>query len=369
MTQKTHRWNDAKLLQVLQNNERFLLHRRETTVLVCWGHAHRGIHRRRGRGRAVRAASGAGVVLRSTPAETHTGVTDGVSLHLVDGHLRGVALNELNETATLSRRDLDVSDLAESLEERTELILSDITRESTNEDSCVVRVSELVHRLRSTVETHGRSTHWRVHASGTRHAHGSGNNTRTFVLGSGGGDAHGTVAAVDTLHLGQSTLLVVLVGEANETIATRHAADGVGHDFGGLAGWESVLEQGNKNIFVDFRAEIADKDGVLGTTVVTASISKTATSGPIQLEHAVGVGHGGPVERKGLGSSGRGREVDEAISGIAPTRKLVADHLDINLFAHLEPQIADEVLIDPRLKLAHPESGLSLIALLSNRSS
>lgn len=25
MTQKTHRWNDAKLLQVLQNNERFLL--------------------------------------------------------------------------------------------------------------------------------------------------------------------------------------------------------------------------------------------------------------------------------------------------------------------------------------------------------
>lgn len=281
-----------------------------------------------------------GVVLRSTPAETHTGVTDGVSLHLVDGHLRGVALNELNETATLSRRDLDVSDLAESLEERTELILSDITRESTNEDSCVVRVSELVHRLRSTVETHGRSTHWRVHASGTRHAHGSGNNTRTFVLGSGGGDAHGTVAAVDTLHLGQSTLLVVLVGEANETIATRHAADGVGHDFGGLAGWESVLEQGNKNIFVDFRAEIADKDGVLGTTVVTAaqvnlrfksrihiahyspSISKTATSGPIQLEHAVGVGHGGPVERKGLGSSGRGREVDEAISGIAPTTNI-----------------------------------------------
>lgn len=236
-----------------------------------WGHAHRGVHRRRGRSRAVRAASGAGVVLRATPAETHTGVTDGVSLHLVDGHLRGVALNELNEAAALSRRDLDVSDLAESLEERAELILGDIARESTDEDSCVVRVSELVHRLRSTVESHGRSAHWGVHASGTRHAHASGNNTRALVLGSGGGNAHGTVAAVDTLHLGQSTLLVVLVGEANETIATRHAADGIGHDLGGLAGRESVLEQGNKDVFVDFRAEITNKDGVLGTTVVTAA--------------------------------------------------------------------------------------------------
>lgn len=35
-------------------------------------------------------------------------------------------------------------------------------------------------------------------------------------------------------------------------------------------------------------------------------------------------------------------------------RELVADHLDVDLLTHLEPQVADEVLINPRLKLAHP---------------
>ena len=39
-------------------------------------------------------------------------------------------------------------------------------------------------------------------------------------------------------------------------------------------------------------------------------------------------------------------------------RKLVADHLDINLITHAEPDGAHEVLVNPWLKLAHPAKGI-----------
>ena len=103
------------------------------------------------------------------------------------------------------------------------------------------------------------------------------------------------------------------------------------------------------------------------------AVSEATTSGPVQLEEAVGVRHRSAVQRQSLsGGSGRG-EVDEAVAGIAPTtnirityktsseitvyspRELVADHLNIDLLAHLEPEVADEVLVDPGLKLTHPE--------------
>ena len=42
-------------------------------------------------------------------------------------------------------------------------------------------------------------------------------------------------------------------------------------------------------------------------------------------------------------------------------RELVADHLDADLLAHLEPKISNEVLVDPRLKLAHPTRSLAII--------
>lgn len=35
-------------------------------------------------------------------------------------------------------------------------------------------------------------------------------------------------------------------------------------------------------------------------------------------------------------------------------REFVSDHLDIDLLAHSEPDTADEVLVDPWLKLTHP---------------
>lgn len=239
---------------------------------MSWRHAHGRVHRRRWGSRTVGASGGTGVVLRATPTETYPRVANGVTLHLVDGHLGGVALDELDETTALARRDLDVGDFTESLEERTELILSDVAGETTNEDGGVVGVGELVHGLRSTVEAHGGSAHGGVHASRAGHTHTTttGHHTGTLVLGGGGGDAHGAVTAVDTLHLAQSTLLVVLVGEANKTVSTGHAADGVGHDLGGLARGETALEERNKDVFVDLGTKITNEDGVLRTTVVTA---------------------------------------------------------------------------------------------------
>jgi hypothetical protein len=182
-----------------------------------------------------------------------------------------VALDELDETAALARGDLDIGDFSESLEERAELILSHVARKATNKDGGVVGVGELVHGLGSAVEAHRGTTHRGVHAGGAGHAaHVGSANTGTLVLGGSGGDAHGAVAAVDTLHLGESALLVVLVGEADETVATGHAGNGVGHDLGGLARGEAALEEGDKNVFVNLRAEITNEDGVLGATVIAA---------------------------------------------------------------------------------------------------
>jgi hypothetical protein len=193
-----------------------------------------------------------------------------------------VALDELDETTALSRGDLDVGDLSESLEEGAELILGDVAGEATDEDGGVVGVGELVHGLGSTVEADGGTTHRRVHAGGAGHAaHVGGTDTGTLVLGGSGGDAHGAVAAVDTLHLGESTLLVVLIGEADETVATGHAADGVGHDLSGLARGEAALEEGDENVFVNLRAEIANEDGVLGATVITAEREIGSAKAPI----------------------------------------------------------------------------------------
>lgn len=218
---------------------RTYFHRGESCVLVLRGKVHGG----RGRSGAVRAASRAGVVLRATPAQTDTRVTDGITLHLIDGHLGRMALDELDETASLTRRDLDIGNLAKSLEEGAQLILGHISGETADEDGRVVGVSELVHWLRGTVETHGRGTHGGVHASRAGHAHGARNNTRTLVLGSGSGDTHRAVAAVDPLHLAERTLLVVLVGETDEPVATRHAADGISHDLCGFARGETALEE------------------------------------------------------------------------------------------------------------------------------
>lgn len=101
---------------------------------------------RRGRRRAIRRAD-TRVVLRATPRQADARVSNWITLHLVDRHLCSMSVNELDEATALSRGDLDVGDFAKALEERAELIFSDITREAANENSRIVGVGELVHRL------------------------------------------------------------------------------------------------------------------------------------------------------------------------------------------------------------------------------
>jgi hypothetical protein len=215
-----------------------------------------------------------------------------------------VTLDELDEATSLSGRNLDIGDLAEALEKGAKFILSDVTRQASNEDSGVVRVGELVHGLGLTaiVRRHLRRSHLRRVAHRTTTAtshHGIHAAGTALILWSSGADAHGTVAAVDALHLTKSTLLVLLVGEANEAIAAGHARERIGHDLGGLARWKAALEEGDEDVFVDFGSKIADENGEFGGAVVTGacqcyrtsrlelslpSISEPTTASPIELE-------------------------------------------------------------------------------------
>ena len=227
--------------------------------------------------RAVRSTGWARVVLRATPAETDARVTDGVALHLVDGHLGCVALNELDETAALAWGNLDVCDLAKALEEGAKLVLGDVAGETADEDGGVVGVSELVHGLGSTVVAAHRGSAHRVHAH-TRAAAALGHaahcagtsGTTALVLGCGGGDAHGAIAAVDALHLGEGLLLVLLASEPDKTVAARHTANGVGHDLGGLGGLVLVLEELYEDELGDLGAQVSDENAEFGTTLIAA---------------------------------------------------------------------------------------------------
>lgn len=70
----------------------------------------------RRRSRTVRGAD-ARVVLRTTPRKTDTRVANGVALHLVDGHLGSMTMDELNKTAAFAGGDLDIRNVAKALEE------------------------------------------------------------------------------------------------------------------------------------------------------------------------------------------------------------------------------------------------------------
>ena len=93
------------------------------------------------------------------------------------------------------------------------------------------------------------------------------------VLGSSRGDSHGSVATVDTLHLDEGALLVVLIREANKAVTAALARHSIRHDLSRLARRESGLEKGDEDVFVDLRAEVTNKDGVLGTTILTDASS------------------------------------------------------------------------------------------------
>ena len=215
------------------------LHGSKVTIRVRRWHAHGRVHWRWRCG-TIRCACRARVVLAATPTQADTGVADRIALHLVDSHLGGVTLHELNKSAAFSGRDLNVGNFSKALKEGTKLVFGDISRKATHENGGVVRVRELVHRLWGTIVTdrrssHGVHAHWALSASRHAATHCARSSTSRLVLRSSRRDPHGAVSAIDTLHLGQGALLVTFIREANKAIPTRHSTDWIGHDLRGLA--------------------------------------------------------------------------------------------------------------------------------------
>lgn len=312
-------------------------------------HAHSGAKDWWGRSGAVGCASWTGVVLRTSPAKANTRVTNRVALHLVDSHLGSVTLHKLDETAPLAWGNLDIGNLAETLEEGAKLILGDVAGQATDENSGVVWVGELVHGLRSAVVAHRGSAHG-IHAHARAaatllHLHATrATRSTTLVLGGCSADAHRPVAAVDALHLSKGLLLVFLASEADKSVTTRHAADGVGHDLGRLSGGVLVLEELHENKLGDFWAEVANEDGVLGTTLIATvsklaflrpravstwlsspAISKAAAGGPVELERAVGVRDKLAIEAQSLGRSIGASEINKAVSSVTAAQISLLD--------------------------------------------
>jgi hypothetical protein len=319
---------------------------------VLWWHSHRWVDWW-WRSWSIWGSGWSRVVLAAAPRQTDTRISNRIPLHLVDGHFSGMSLDELDKTASLSWWDLDIGDLAKALEERAELVLSDIAGQSSNENCGVIWIGELVHWLRSTVVTNWWSTHG-VHADWSWH---TGWSWPSLVLWGGSGDAHWAVSAVDTLHLSQGTLLIHLIRESDETVTARKAVDWVGHDLGRLARWEARLEEGNQDVFINLWSQVSDENGELWSTIILA-VSDSSSGSPVQLEWTVAVRNDGSVQGKSLSGGTGGREVDEAIASSA--RKLVSNHLHIDLLAKVEPDVSEEVLIHPWLELTHPDGGLSL---------
>lgn len=86
-------------------------------------------------------------------------------------------------------------------------------------------------------------------------------------------DAHGTVTAVNALHLNQSPLLVRLIAETDKAVTTRLTGHSVGHNFGRLARREARLEQRDQDELIDLRAKIADENAIFGSTIITRKLS------------------------------------------------------------------------------------------------
>jgi hypothetical protein len=151
-------------------------------------HAAGAAHVVRGRRSGTIGCTNTGVVLRATPRQTNARVTNGISLHLIDGHLSSMTVNKLNESAALAGGNLHVGDLSKALEERTELILGHIARQASDEHSGVVWIGELVHRR------HGVELLLGIVSSrgGSAPAHG----TASHVTATGNGSNHLLVAAM-----------------------------------------------------------------------------------------------------------------------------------------------------------------------------
>jgi hypothetical protein len=233
------------------------------------GHSHGWEHWWRGC-RPVWGAGWTRIVLATTPRQPDPRIADRIALHLVDCHLCSMSLHKLNKTTAFARGNFDISDLAKSLEEGTKFVFGDIAREPADKDSRVVWISKLIHRLRSAIVPHWGSSHG-IHSHG-RLTGQSGSGTGCSTFGSSGRDAHGPVAAVNALHLSQGTMLILFVREPDKAVATRHSANRIRHNLGGLARREPGLKKRDKHVFVHFGSKIPDKDGIFGSTIIAGRV-------------------------------------------------------------------------------------------------
>lgn len=208
-------------------------------------------------------------------------------------------LHKLDKATPFPRRNLDVCDLSKPLEKRAEFVLSDIPREPPNEYSCIVRVSKLIHRLRSTIISDRRSTH-RIHSNRARHTSRS---TACLIFGGRSGYAHRSVATINTLHLCQSSLLIHFVRKTNETVPSRHSAHRISHNLSGLARGKSRLKEWDKNIFIHFRSKVANKDWVFRTTVIPSD--SLARQDTIETNKAIYLRSARPPPEAQLSLNGR----------------------------------------------------------------
>jgi len=285
------------------------VHGRKGTELVLRGEGHVGVDGRGGR-RSVGRSCGSGVVLGSTPGKTDARVADGVALHLIDGHFRSVTLHELDEPAAFAGRDFNVGYLAESLEEGTKFILSDVAAQSANKNGSVVGVGELVHGLRLAVVSQGQAHGGHHHAVVGHDRLGV-----AVVLGNSSADTHGTVSTIDALHLRQCTVPLSFITETDESVSAGLARHGIRHDLGRLAGLISDLEERQEHVFGDFWSEISDKNAEFRTPVIT-TILKTSAAGPVQFEGTLRIRYDRAVIRQCFCRSLRRHEIHKTVSSV-----------------------------------------------------
>lgn len=145
------------------------------------------------------------------------------------------------------------------------------------------------------------------------------------------------------MHLDQGTLLIILIRESNEAVASALAGHGIRHDLGRLARGEASLEKRDQDVFINLGAEITNEDAILGATVITVgeglyqhkclvlelakdclimrnyspSVHKATARSPIKLELTRAVRDRGPIKPECLGSRIRGSKLDKAVAGIA----------------------------------------------------
>ena len=78
------------------------------------------------------------------------------------------------------------------------------------------------------------------------------------------------------------------------------------------------------DVLVDLGAEVADEDGELRATVVTAAVGEATARGPVKLELAVAVRDDLAIKLQGLGGGIGALEINEAVASVASGRFLSA---------------------------------------------